>query len=56
VGGRHAGRERAELKKSPEAKGKGHTVVKFSPEGKVLLTLGRGGRRKSADALTEPCS
>ncbi len=23
--------------------GKGHTVVKFSPEGKVLLTLGKSG-------------
>jgi DNA-binding beta-propeller fold protein YncE len=32
-----------ELKKFPDAKGKGHTVVKFSPEGKVLLTLGKPG-------------
>ena len=35
------GANERELKKSPEAKGKGQTVVKFSPEGKVLLTLGR---------------
>jgi sugar lactone lactonase YvrE len=32
-----------ELKKFPDAKGKGHTVVKFSPDGKVLLTLGKPG-------------
>jgi hypothetical protein len=46
-----------ELKKSPDAKGKGHTVVKFSPEGKVLLTLGRAGiAGNPPEALTEPCS
>jgi sugar lactone lactonase YvrE len=33
-----------ELKKFPEAAGKGHTVTKFSPEGKVLLTLGTPGQ------------
>ena len=33
----------AELKQFPDAKGKGHTVVKFSPQGKVLLTLGKAG-------------
>ncbi|MBI4477352.1 MAG: hypothetical protein HY654_09280 [Acidobacteria bacterium] len=27
-----------ELEKFPNAKGKGHVVVKFSPEGKVLMT------------------
>jgi len=32
-----------ELAKFPDARGKGHTVVKFSPEGKVLLTLGKPG-------------
>ena len=32
-----------ELKKFPDAKGKGHTVVKFSPEGKLVLTLGKPG-------------
>lgn len=32
-----------ELAKFPDAKGKGHTVVKFSPEGKVLLTIGTPG-------------
>jgi sugar lactone lactonase YvrE len=32
-----------ELKKFPEAAGKGHTVTKFSPQGKVLLTLGKPG-------------
>jgi DNA-binding beta-propeller fold protein YncE len=51
------GANERELKKSPEAKGKGHTVVKFSPEGKVLLTLGRAGvAGNPPDALTEPCS
>ena len=32
-----------ELKKFPNAAGKGHTVIKFSPQGKVLLTLGTPG-------------
>lgn len=32
-----------ELKKFPQARGKGHQVIKFSPEGKVLMTLGRPG-------------
>jgi len=51
------GANERELTKSPEAKGKGHTVVKFSPEGKVLLTLGRAGvAGNPPDALTEPCS
>src|SRR5260221_4402211 len=51
------GANERELKKSPEAKGKGHTVVKFSPEGKVLLTIGRAGvAGNPPDALTEPCS
>jgi len=46
-----------ELKKSPEAKGKGHTVVKFSPEGKVLLVLGKPGvAGNPPEALNEPCS
>src|SRR5258706_7204284 len=46
-----------ELKKSPEAKGKGHTVVKFSPEGKVLLTLGKPGvAGNPPEALDEPRS
>jgi DNA-binding beta-propeller fold protein YncE len=50
------GANERELKKSPEARGKGHTVVKFSPEGKVLLTLGRAGvAGNPPDALTEPC-
>jgi sugar lactone lactonase YvrE len=46
-----------ELKKDSSAKGKGHTVVKFSPEGKVLLTLGTPGvAGDPPHALTEPCS
>jgi DNA-binding beta-propeller fold protein YncE len=45
-----------ELAKSPAAKGKGHTVVKFSPDGRVLLTLGRPGIAASGrDTLSEPC-
>src|SRR2546427_10183203 len=51
------GANERELKKSPDAKGMGHTVVKFSPEGKVLRTLGRAGvAGNPPDALTEPCS
>jgi sugar lactone lactonase YvrE len=46
-----------ELKKDPSAKGKGHVVVKFSPEGKPLLTLGMPGvAGDPPQALTEPCS
>ena len=44
-----------ELEKFPDAKGKGHTVIKFSPEGKVLLTLGKPGVAGDAPALNEPC-
>jgi DNA-binding beta-propeller fold protein YncE len=45
-----------ELAKFPASKGKGHTVIKFSPDGKVLLTLGRPGvAGKGTDTLTEPC-
>ena len=37
-------------------KGKGHRVIKFSPEGKVLLTLGKAGvRGDPPDYLDEPC-
>lgn len=44
-----------ELEKFPDAKGKGHTVVKFSPEGKVLLTLGKPGvAGNPPDLFNEP--
>ena len=47
----------SELKKNPRAAGKGHVVVKFSPEGKVLLTLGTAGvAGDPPDALNEPTS
>ena len=32
-----------ELEENPWAAGKGHTVLKFSPEGELLMTLGTGG-------------
>ncbi|MDA1235140.1 MAG: peptidyl-alpha-hydroxyglycine alpha-amidating lyase family protein [Acidobacteria bacterium] len=32
-----------ELETSPDAAGKGHVVIKFSPQGKVLMTLGTPG-------------
>lgn len=42
---------------NPQDAGKGHVVVKFSPEGKLLLTLGKAGLRGNPpDALTEPTS
>jgi DNA-binding beta-propeller fold protein YncE len=44
-----------ELAKFPDAKGKGHTVTKFSPDGKVLLQLGKPGvGAKGADTFLEP--
>jgi sugar lactone lactonase YvrE len=44
-----------ELAKFPDAKGKGHTVLKFSPQGKLLMTIGTGGEAGDPPAkLTEP--
>jgi DNA-binding beta-propeller fold protein YncE len=44
-----------ELKKFPGEGNKGSVVVKFSPEGKVLLTLGKPGvRGNPPEALTDP--
>ena len=46
-----------ERMKYPDAKPAGHTVVKFDPDGKVLLTIGRPGvAGNPPEALTEPCS
>lgn len=46
-----------ESKRYPQAAGKGHTVTKFSPDGKVLLTLGTPGvAGDPPEALTEPNS
>jgi sugar lactone lactonase YvrE len=46
-----------ELKKNPEEKAKGHIVVKFSPDGKVLMTLGTAGvAGNPPQALSEPTS
>src|SRR6185295_3472306 len=46
-----------ESKKYPDEKPKGHVVVKFSPAGKVLLTIGTSGvAGNPPQALTEPCS
>ena len=45
----------AELAKFPEAKGKGHTVTKFSPDGKVLLQLGKPGvGARTTETFLEP--
>ena len=44
-----------ERKAYPAEAGKGHTVVKFSPEGRVLLTIGRAGVSGNPPAaLTQP--
>lgn len=45
----------AELKKFPGEDNKGSVVVKFSPEGKVLMILGKPGvRGNPPEALTDP--
>jgi DNA-binding beta-propeller fold protein YncE len=45
----------AELAKFPDAKGKGHTVTKFTPDGKVLLRLGKPGvGARGTDTFLEP--
>ena len=44
-----------ELKKYPGEGNKGSVVIKFSPEGKVLMTLGKPGvRGNPPEALTDP--
>jgi sugar lactone lactonase YvrE len=44
-----------ELAKFPEWKDKGHTVLKFSPQGKLLMTIGTGGQPGNPpEKLTEP--
>ena len=44
-----------DLKKFPGEQNKGSVVVKFSPDGKVLMTLGKPGvRGNPPDALTDP--
>ena len=44
-----------ELKKFPGERDKGSVVIKFSPEGKVLMTLGKPGvRGNPPEALTDP--
>jgi sugar lactone lactonase YvrE len=44
-----------ELAKFPDWKAKGHTVMKFSPQGKLLLTLGTPGEAGDPPAkFTEP--
>jgi DNA-binding beta-propeller fold protein YncE len=44
-----------DLKKFPGEANKGSVVVKFSPEGKVLMTLGKPGvRGNPPEALTDP--
>ncbi len=41
--------------KNPKSNGKGHQVFKFSPEGKVLMTLGKAGvAGEGPDTLNEP--
>jgi hypothetical protein len=50
-------RNEREREKNPEEKAKGHVVVKFSPDGNVLLTLGKAGvAGNPPHALTEPTS
>ena len=45
-----------ELAKSPDARGKGNRVIKFSPDGKILMTIGKGGAPGDPpDSLNEPC-
>jgi hypothetical protein len=46
-----------ERKNDPNDKPKGHVVVKFSPQGKVLMVIGTPGvAGNPPQALTEPCS
>ena len=46
-----------ELAKFPNARGKGNRVIKFSPEGKILMTIGspNGEPGNPPEALNSPC-
>lgn len=45
----------AEVQKDPSAAKKGSAVIKFSPDGRVLMTLGKPGMKGNPpEALTEP--
>jgi len=45
----------AEIQQNPAAAGKGNTVLKFSPQGQLLMTIGTGGQAGAPPrALTEP--
>ena len=55
MGGRRAVGDAGGAKKFPDAAGKGHTVIKFSPQGKVLMTLGTPGKAGNPPThFTEP--
>jgi len=44
-----------ELQQNPRAAGKGHTVLKFSPQGELLMTIGTGGEAGAPPThLSEP--
>lgn len=50
-----AGRPPDMLAKYPDAKGKGHQVFKFSPDGRLLMTLGKGAiPGRSPDTFSAP--
>jgi hypothetical protein len=45
-----------ELKKFPGEAAKGNRVIKFSPDGKILMTIGKGGAPGDPpESLNEPC-
>ena len=55
MGDRRTCPDPAELTQFPGEAQKGSVVVKFNPEGQVLMTLGKPGiRGNPPDALTEP--
>jgi hypothetical protein len=46
-----------EKKANPASAARGHAAYKFSPDGRLLLTIGTPGKAGNPpDALTEPCS
>ena len=45
-----------ELAKFPDAAGKGNRVIKFSPDGRILMTIGKGGAPGNPpESLNSPC-
>lgn len=53
-GGRGRGGAAPEANAQPDGPPKGHQIYKFSPDGKLLMTLGKPGGGRDAEYFTQP--